>query len=102
MTARLTDGSIGTFSRDVLSFQYNTSVDLLMIMNGVGAIGRVVPGFLADIYLGPLNVVTPAALICMVLLYCWNAINSRAALYCWAILYGAYNVTYNESLINRC
>lgn len=80
--------SIGPFSRDVLSFSYDRSIDILMIMNGVGAIGRVVPGFLADLYLGPLNVVTPAAFFCTILLYSWNALHSESGLYCWAVLYG--------------
>lgn len=92
--------SIGTFSRDVLSFPYDASIDLLMIMNGVGAIGRVVPGFLADLYLGPLNVVTPAAFTCMVLLYCWNAVKNRAALYCWAVLYGMLP-PYTDKVLTR-
>lgn len=59
-----------------------------MIMNGVGAIGRVLPGFLADWYMGPLNVVTPASFICCILLFSWIAIGNSAGLYCWAILYG--------------
>lgn len=59
-----------------------------MIMNGVGAIGRVVPGFLADLYLGPLNVVTPAACFCTILLYTWNGISNELGLYFWAVLYG--------------
>lgn len=80
--------SIGPFSRDRLSFSYENSINVLMIMNGVGAIGRVIPGFLADLYLGPLNVVTPAAAICTILLFCWMAIQSSTALYVWAVFYG--------------
>ncbi|TDZ38404.1 Aspyridones efflux protein apdF [Colletotrichum trifolii] len=84
---------IGPFSRDILSFTYDSSIDILMIMNGVGAIGRVLPGFLADHFLGPLNVVTPAALVCTVLLYCWIAVKSEPALYAWAVLYGMFGAT---------
>ncbi|KAH7305429.1 major facilitator superfamily transporter, partial [Stachybotrys elegans] len=84
---------IGPFGRDVLSWNYNRSVDILMIMNGVGALGRVLPGFLADQYLGPLNVVTPASCFCCILLFCWIAINNSAGLYCWAILYGMFGAT---------
>lgn len=84
----LTYLSIGPFSRDNLSFSYDRSIDILMIMNGVGAIGRVVPGFVADQLVGPLNVVTPAACICTVLLYCWNAIQDEVGLYFWAVLHG--------------
>lgn len=65
-----------------------------MIMNGVGAIGRVIPGFLADLYLGPLNVVIPAAAICTVLLLCWMAIQSSTALYVWAVFYGKSHIPF--------
>ncbi|KAL0934423.1 MFS monocarboxylate transporter [Colletotrichum truncatum] len=89
----LTRNSIGPFSRDILSFSYDSSIDILMIMNGVGAIGRVIPGFLADLFLGPLNVVTPAAAVCTILLFCWNAIKTAPALYVWAVLYGIFGAT---------
>lgn len=69
-----------------------------MIMNGVGAIGRVIPGFLADLYLGPLNVVTPAACFCTALLYAWSAIKNEACLYTWAVLYG---MTYSPKNMMR-
>ncbi|KAF4869481.1 MFS transporter asaE [Colletotrichum siamense] len=84
---------IGPFSRDKLSFSYDTSIDILMIMNGVGAIGRVIPGFLADLFLGPLNVVTPAAAVCTILLFSWMAIKSAAGLYAWAVIYGIFGAT---------
>ncbi|KAH9229074.1 hypothetical protein K456DRAFT_1923736 [Colletotrichum gloeosporioides 23] len=84
---------IGPFSRDKLSFSYDTSIDILMIMNGVGAIGRVIPGFLADLFLGPLNVVTPAAAVCTILLFSWMAIKSAAGLYAWAVVYGIFGAT---------
>lgn len=84
---------IGSFSRDVLGFSYPESLNLLMIMNGVGAIGRILPGFLADLWLGPLNVVTPAATMCMVLLYSWNVVDSATGLYVWAIIYGVFGAT---------
>ncbi|KXH31136.1 riboflavin transporter MCH5 [Colletotrichum simmondsii] len=84
---------IGPFSGDRLSFSYDSSINILMIMNGVGAIGRVIPGFLADLYLGPLNVVIPAAAICTILLLCWMAIQSSTALYVWAVFYGIFGAT---------
>ncbi|UQC88971.1 riboflavin transporter MCH5 [Colletotrichum lupini] len=84
---------IGPFSRDRLSFSYDSSINILIVMNGVGAIGRVIPGLLADLYLGPLNVMIPAAAICTTLLFCWIAIQSSTALYTWAVFYGIFGAT---------
>ncbi|KAF6833116.1 MFS monocarboxylate transporter [Colletotrichum musicola] len=84
---------IGPFSRDKLGFSTGSSIDILMIMNGVGVIGRVVPGFLADKFVGPLNVVSPAAGVCTILLFCWMAIESTPALYVWAVFYGIFGAT---------
>jgi MFS family permease len=59
-----------------------------MIMNGVGAIGRIFPGLIADQWCGPLQVVIPASSVCMVMLYSWNTIETRVALYVFAVIYG--------------
>lgn len=70
-----------------------------MIMNGVGVIGRVIPGFLADKYVGPLNVVSPAAGVCTILLFCWMAIKTVPALYVWAVFYGTC-FPFNQKLLS--
>lgn len=65
-------------------------------MNGAGAIGRVCPGFLADKF-GPLNVITPAAYACLLLLGCWKSVSSRAGLYAFAVFYGiSVQILYGE------
>ncbi|KAH8653571.1 major facilitator superfamily domain-containing protein [Xylariales sp. PMI_506] len=84
---------IGAFSRDKLGFSYGSSIDVLMIMNGVGAIGRVLPGLLADLFVGPVNVIIPASLISMVLLYIWTVIETQAGLYVFAVIYGIFGAT---------
>ncbi|KAH8647515.1 major facilitator superfamily domain-containing protein [Ilyonectria robusta] len=83
----LTSFSLGRFSRDQLFYDYASSLNLLILMNGVGAIGRALPGFLADLYVGPLNVITPAAFVCTIMLYCWTTVGSPVGLYSWAVIY---------------
>lgn len=79
---------IGSFGRDILHFSVADSINLLLILNGVGAVGRVVPGYLADKYFGPLNLIGPFAFVSGLLLYCWAAVNSRAGLIAFAVVYG--------------
>ncbi|MCJ1363529.1 hypothetical protein MMC16_002636 [Acarospora aff. strigata] len=81
---------IGSFTRDALGASQQTSIKVLMVMNGVGAPGRLIPGFVADRYLGPLNTFLPFVLMASVLLYCWAAVSSVKASYAFAVVYGFF------------
>ncbi|KAF5677309.1 monocarboxylate transporter [Fusarium heterosporum] len=63
------------------------SLDLVVILNGVGVIGRVLANWLAD-YVGSINVFAPLALIASAMLYCWMAVSDTPGLYAWSVLYG--------------
>lgn len=58
-------------------------------MNGIGAIGRVVPNFLAD-RVGAVNMFIPICGICSLLVFCWIAVETPAGLYAWTVLYGIF------------
>ncbi|KAF4948547.1 hypothetical protein FSARC_13719 [Fusarium sarcochroum] len=45
---------LATYARDIQGMSYATSLDLLMVLNGVGTFGRLVPSHLADKF-GALN-----------------------------------------------
>lgn len=60
---------------------------MLLILNGVGAIGRTLPNYLAD-RIGAINVFIPTSLIASVLAYCFIAIDDPTGLYAWVVLYG--------------
>lgn len=81
---------IGSFTRDALGASQQTSIKVLMVMNGVGAPGRLIPGFVADRYFGPLNAFLPFVLMSSVLLYCWAAVSSVGASYAFAVVYGFF------------
>jgi len=81
---------IGSFTRDALGASQQTSIKVLMVMNGVGAPGRLIPGFVADRYFGPLNTFLPFVLMASVLLYCWAAVSSVGASYAFAVVYGFF------------
>ncbi|KAL9110270.1 MAG: hypothetical protein Q9227_005177 [Pyrenula ochraceoflavens] len=81
---------IGIFSRDKLGASQTTSINILAIMNGLGFFGRLIPGFLADRYLGPLNTFIPFVFSSAVLIYCWAAVNSFGAIYVFSVFYGFF------------
>jgi len=79
---------IGSFARDIIGLPYTESINLLIVLNGVGSVGRIVPNHLADRYLGPMNMLIPSALFSSILCFCWLAVTSRGGLYAWCVIYG--------------
>jgi MFS family permease len=67
---------------------YTASLNLVIILNGVGIPARVLPGFIADRYIGVLNTLAIALFTNVVLLWCWLSVNSVAAYYIWVVFYG--------------
>ncbi|KAI0024310.1 MFS monocarboxylate transporter [Xylariomycetidae sp. FL0641] len=71
------------------SFTSLDSINLLLLTNALGIPGRVLPGFVAARWLGPLNTAIPTAAAVAVVLYCWPAVaHTHGALYAFAAVYG--------------
>ncbi|WAO87734.1 Hypothetical protein NCS54_00505300 [Fusarium falciforme] len=66
---------------------YTESLDLLMILNGVGIVGRLASSWVAD-HTGAINVFAPHALAASLLLYFWMLVTDKPGLYAWAVVYG--------------
>jgi predicted MFS family arabinose efflux permease len=81
---------VGSFGKDELGVSQSTAINLLLVMNGVGLPGRLIPNYYADKSIGPLNAIIPFAAISCLLLYCWAAVNSIAGLWAFAIVYGMF------------
>ncbi|KAF2161443.1 hypothetical protein M409DRAFT_69788 [Zasmidium cellare ATCC 36951] len=81
---------VGMFSRDILGASQSTSITILAIMNGLGLPGRIIPGFVADRYLGSLNMFIPFVFASAILLYCWAAVDSLGGVYPFAVIYGFF------------
>ncbi|TVY33068.1 Aspyridones efflux protein [Lachnellula subtilissima] len=79
---------LGSFARNIIGLPYTESINLLIVLNGVGVVGRIVPNYLADRYSGPLNTLIPVVIVTSVLCFCWIAVSSRGGLYAWAVIYG--------------
>ncbi|KAB5533444.1 major facilitator superfamily domain-containing protein [Coniochaeta sp. 2T2.1] len=78
---------IASFSRDIIGMSYTSSLNLLLVMNGCGVIGRLGPNLLAD-RVGPITVFLPVVLATAVCMLCWMAVTSIPGLYVWSIFYG--------------
>ena len=81
---------IGSFGRNILHISESSSINDLLIINGVGLFGRLIPNYLADRFFGPLNVIIPFAFISGLLLYCWAAVTSPGGLIGFAVTYGLF------------
>ncbi|KIW28635.1 uncharacterized protein PV07_08279 [Cladophialophora immunda] len=79
---------IGTFGRDALGTSQATSINLLMVLNGVGVPSRVVPAYIAQRWVGPLNLMIPMVGVAGIILYCWIAVDSVTGLWIFAVVYG--------------
>lgn len=65
------------------------SVYAIAILNAASTFGRIVPNHFAD-KTGPLNMIVPCALISAVLAYCWIAVENKAGMIVFCILYGFF------------
>ncbi|KAI9811784.1 MAG: hypothetical protein M1826_003095 [Phylliscum demangeonii] len=80
---------IGSFGRDVLHLSRSASISLILIMNGVGLFGRLIPNhYGGDRWLGPLNTLITVVAAGAVLLYGWMGVHSPAGLVAFAVCYG--------------
>ncbi|OLN90170.1 Riboflavin transporter MCH5-like protein 22 [Colletotrichum chlorophyti] len=78
---------IAAYSRDILGLSYTDSLNLLLVLNGVGAFGRILPAQVADV-IGTINVFAPMAFSTGTIMYCWMGVRSTTGLYVWAVFYG--------------
>ncbi|KAI9149901.1 MFS-type transporter dbaD [Paramyrothecium foliicola] len=85
---------IGIFGRTVLNFSSRQALLVIIVMNGVGLFGRLIPALLADKYFGILNTLIPAVGTSGALLFGWIGVSSTGGLFGWAVIYGiAANAT---------
>ena len=81
---------VGSFGRNIVHISESSSINDLLIINGIGLFGRLIPNHLADRFFGPLNVIIPFAFISGLLLYCWAAVTSPGGLIGFAVTYGLF------------
>lgn len=60
---------------------------LLLLINGVGVLGRVIPAFVASRF-GPLNIMVPLSLISGLILYSWAGVKTYREILVFDVFYG--------------
>lgn len=80
---------MAAYSRTAITptLDYTESLNLLLVLNGVGLAGRLVPNYFAD-RVGPLTIMAPACLGTAVTLLAWMAVDTKAGMYAWTVVYG--------------
>lgn len=79
---------IASFARDTIGLSYTSSVTLVIVLNGVGLPARIIPGYIADTYVGVINLFIAILSVNVLLLYLWLCVHSISSFYAWTVLYG--------------
>ena len=87
---------VGEYARSVIKVSQGDSINLLILMNGMGVIGRLIPPFFSDKYTGPVNIMIPFVLLSAISLYCWAAIFTQDGLFAFAAVYGIFSSGVNS------
>ncbi|KAL4907626.1 hypothetical protein BDW74DRAFT_166315 [Aspergillus multicolor] len=79
---------IGSFTREVIGASTTTSINVLLLMNGIGLLGRLGPNLMADRYTGPLNMLIPFSCATGLVALCWAGVRNLSGVYGFAAFYG--------------
>lgn len=79
---------IGLFGVQIIGMTYADSVTLLMVFNGAGIPIRLLTGYVADRFLGPLNTMAMLLFINALFAFAWIAVDSKTGLYVFSTFYG--------------
>ncbi len=73
----------------MIGLSYAQSVNLIIILNGVGILARILPGILI-VRFGIMNVFLPLVFINTVLVFCWLAVKDTAGFYAFTVFTGMF------------
>lgn len=81
---------VRTFAQEKFQADDSTTFNLLLVMNGIGFPGRIIPAIIAD-RIGPINSVIPAMIILGILTGCWMAVKSMSGMWAFVVFYGFFS-----------
>ena len=86
---------ISEYASAVIGVSQTNSFNLIILINGIGIIGRLLPPYIADRYTGPTNIMIPFVVLSSIALYCWAAIFTEGGLFVFAAFYGLFSSSVN-------
>lgn len=92
----LTHSKVASYARDELGMPYTQSLNLVVILNGVGLPFRILPGFIGDRWLGPLNTYSVCTFFSSVTLFCWLGVTSIPTYYIFISFYGIFAAAFQS------
>ena len=78
------------FGRDILHISEFSSFNVLLVLNGIGVPGRLIPALISDRFIGPLNTLILFTIMVGVVTYVWIDVTSLCGLYAWVAIYGFF------------
>ncbi|MCJ1445469.1 MAG: hypothetical protein MMC23_005974 [Stictis urceolatum] len=81
------------FAEDRLSATASTSSSLLLVLNGIGIPGRLIPAYLADRVLGPTNTLIIIVLCSGLVTYSWIAVRALSEFWVFVAFYGFFGAS---------
>ncbi|KAF1359909.1 MFS general substrate transporter [Lizonia empirigonia] len=81
---------VNAYARNKLGMTLEETIPILMVLNGVGVPGRLIPMYLEVRFFRPIYVGLPINLVTALLLFVWIAIKSTASMYVFAVVYGLF------------
>ncbi|CAI6341951.1 unnamed protein product [Periconia digitata] len=85
---------VASFARDELGMSYTESLNLVILLNGVGIPARTIPAYVGDTYIGILNTYNAFLLLTTIVLWSWLAIGSIPSWYAFATLFGIFSAAF--------
>lgn len=79
---------LSSFARTVIGVSYADSLTILIVFNAAAIPVRLLTGYVADRFVGPLNAMVPLLLVNSLFGFVWIAVNSRNGMYAFATVYG--------------
>jgi MFS family permease len=75
----------------VVGFDTESSVQLLLILNGLSVPSRPITGFIADYVFGPVNTFVVATMVLAGMVFAWIGVHTRTDMYVFAVFFGLAN-----------
>ena len=81
---------VRTFAQEKFQADDSTTFNLMLVMNGIGFPGRIIPAIIAD-RIGPINSIIPVMVILGILTGCWMAVKSMSGMWAFVVFYGLFS-----------